>query len=71
MCLRTWGGPDDAAVDEMFTGMQQLIRDGRMGEAIMFSIRGSIAREVGRAHMSRWVGTAVNTFPSRIPLGSC
>ena len=32
------GGPDDAAIRRTFTTMQQMIRDGRMGEGIMFSI---------------------------------
>jgi hypothetical protein len=49
--------------------MQQMIRDGRMGEAIMFSIHGSVDREVRRGHMSRWVGAAVHAFPSRVGAG--
>jgi pimeloyl-ACP methyl ester carboxylesterase len=60
------GGPDDTAIRHTFTIMQHLIRQGRMGEAIMFSIYESVAREVRRRHMSRWVGTAVQAFPSRI-----
>jgi pimeloyl-ACP methyl ester carboxylesterase len=63
------GGPDDADIRLTFTTMQQLIRDGRMGEAIVFSIHQSVDREVRRGHMSRWLGTAVRTFPSRIAAG--
>jgi pimeloyl-ACP methyl ester carboxylesterase len=63
------GGPDDAAIRRTFTTMQQMIRDGRMGEAIMFSIHGSVDREVRRGHMSRWVGAAVHAFPSRVGAG--
>jgi hypothetical protein len=37
-----------------------------MGEAFVFSIRESVAREVGRGHMSSWVGTAVRGFLSRV-----
>ena len=32
----------------------------------MFSIEESVDREVRRGHMSRWVGTAVQAFPSRV-----
>jgi pimeloyl-ACP methyl ester carboxylesterase len=63
------GGPDDAAIRRTFTTMQQLIRDGRMGEAIVFSIDESVDREVRRGHMSRRVGTAVHAFPSRVGAG--
>jgi pimeloyl-ACP methyl ester carboxylesterase len=64
--LLLWGGPDDAAIRQMFTTMQRMIRGGRMGEAVMFSIRESVDREVGRGHMSSWVGTAMHAFPSRV-----
>ena len=37
-----------------------------MGEGIMFSIHESVDREVGRGHMSSWVGAAVHAFPSRV-----
>jgi pimeloyl-ACP methyl ester carboxylesterase len=43
------GGPDDAAIRRTFTTMQQLIRGGRLGEAIMFSIRQSVDRGPPRA----------------------
>jgi pimeloyl-ACP methyl ester carboxylesterase len=67
--LVLWGGPDDAAIRRMFTAMQQMIRSGRMGEAIVFSIHEGVDREVRRGHMSRWVGTAVHAFPSRVGAG--
>lgn len=60
------GGPEDAAIRHTFTTMQQMIRSGRMGEGIMFSIHESVDREVGRGHMSSWVGAAVHAFPSRV-----
>jgi hypothetical protein len=60
------GGPDDAAIRRTFTTMQQVIRGGRMGEGIMFSIHESVDREVRRGHTSGWVGTAVHAFPSRL-----
>ena len=63
------GGPDDAAIRRTFTTMQHAIRDGRMGEAIVYSIQESLAREVGRRHMPSWVGTAVRAFPSRVGTG--
>jgi pimeloyl-ACP methyl ester carboxylesterase len=63
------GGPDDAAIRRTFTTMQQMIRGGRMGEAIVFSVHESVDREVRRGHMSRWVGTAVQAFPSRVGAG--
>jgi pimeloyl-ACP methyl ester carboxylesterase len=63
------GGSDDAAIRHTFTTMQQMIRDGRMGEAIMFSIQDSVDREVRRGHMSRWVGTGLRAFPSRVGAG--
>jgi pimeloyl-ACP methyl ester carboxylesterase len=63
------GGPDDAAIRRTFTTMQQMIRGGRMGKAIVFSIRESVDREIRRARMSRWVGTAVHVFPSRVGAG--
>jgi pimeloyl-ACP methyl ester carboxylesterase len=63
------GGPDDAAIRRTFTTMQQLIRDGREGEAIVFSIQESVDREVGRGHMSGWVGAAVHAFPSGVGAG--
>ena len=63
------GGPDDAAIRRTFTTMQQLIRDGRMGDAIVFSIDESVDREVQRGHMSRRVGTTVHAFPSRVGAG--
>jgi hypothetical protein len=62
-------GPDDAAIRRLFTTMQQMIRGGRMGEGIMFSTQQSVDREVRRGHMSRWVGTAVQAFPSRVGAG--
>jgi pimeloyl-ACP methyl ester carboxylesterase len=64
--LLLWGGPDDAAVRRTFTTMQQLIRAGRMGEAIVFSLRETVDREVGRGHMPSWVGTAVHAVPPRV-----
>jgi pimeloyl-ACP methyl ester carboxylesterase len=57
------GGPDGAAIRRTFTTMQQLIRGGRMGEGIMFSIHQSVDREVRRGHMSSWIGAAVRAFP--------
>jgi hypothetical protein len=63
------GGPDDAAIRRTFTTMQQMIRGGRMGEAIMFSIQESIDREVRRGHMSSWVGGAMRAFPSSVGAG--
>src|SRR4029453_15279290 len=67
--LLLWGGRDDAAIRSTFTTMQQLIRGGRLGEAIVFSIHESVDREVGRGRMSSWVGTAVHAFPSRVGAG--
>jgi len=67
--LLLWGGPDDAAIRRTFTTMQQLIRGGRMGEGIVYSIQESVDREVRRGHMSRWVGAAVLAFPSRVGAG--
>ena len=63
------GGPDDAAIRRTFTTMQQMIRGGRLGEAIMFSIHQSVDREVRRGHMSSRVGTAVHAFPSGVGAG--
>jgi pimeloyl-ACP methyl ester carboxylesterase len=60
------GGPDDAAILHTFTTMQQMIRGGRLGEGIVFSIQQSVDREVRRGHMSSWVGTAVHACPSRL-----
>jgi pimeloyl-ACP methyl ester carboxylesterase len=67
--LLLWGGSEDAAIRRTFTTMQQMIRDGRLGEGIMFSIHQSVDREVGRGHMSSWVGAAVQAFPSRAGAG--
>jgi hypothetical protein len=39
------GGPDDAAVRRTFTTMQWMIRGGRLGEGIMYSIHESVDRE--------------------------
>jgi len=64
--LLLWGGPDDAAIRRTFTAMQQMIRGGRMGEGIVFSIHESVDREVRRGHMSRWPGAAVRAFPSGV-----
>lgn len=50
--LLLWGGPDDPAIRRMFTAMQQMIRGGRVGEAVVLSINESVDREVGRGHMS-------------------
>jgi pimeloyl-ACP methyl ester carboxylesterase len=63
------GGPDDAAIRRTFITMQQMIRGGRLGEGIMFSIHQSVDREVRRQHTSSWVGTAVHAFPSRLGAG--
>jgi pimeloyl-ACP methyl ester carboxylesterase len=63
--LLLWGGPDDVVIRGTFATMQRLIRAGRMGEGIMFSIRESVDREVRRGHLSRWIGTAVNALPAR------
>src|SRR5215216_3255922 len=52
--LLLWGGPDDAAIRRMFTTMQQMIRGGRLGEGIIFSIHESVDRELRRGHMPRW-----------------
>jgi hypothetical protein len=49
--------------------MQQMIRGGRLGEGIVFSIHESVDREVGRGHMSSWVGAAAQAFPSRVGAG--
>jgi pimeloyl-ACP methyl ester carboxylesterase len=57
--LLLWGGPDDAAIRRTFTTMLQMIRGGRLGEGIMFSIHQSVDREVRRGHMSSWIGAAV------------
>jgi pimeloyl-ACP methyl ester carboxylesterase len=67
--LLLWGGPDDVAIRRTFTTMQQMIRGGRLGEAVMYSIHESVQREVSRGHMSSWVGTGVQAFPSRIGAG--
>ena len=67
--LLLWGGPDDAAIRRMFGTMQQMIRAGRMGESVAFSIQECVDREVSRGHMSSWVGTAVHAFPSRVGAG--
>ncbi|HEU4907629.1 MAG TPA: alpha/beta hydrolase, partial [Propionibacteriaceae bacterium] len=63
------GGPDDAAIRRTFTTMQQMIRGGHMGKGIVFAIHESVDREVRGARMSRWVGTAVDAFPSRVGAG--
>jgi hypothetical protein len=63
------GGPDDADIRRTFTTMQQMIRAGRLGEGIVFSIHESVDREVRRGHRSRWVSTAVHAFPSRVGAG--
>jgi pimeloyl-ACP methyl ester carboxylesterase len=63
------GGPDDAAIRRTFTTMQQMIRGGRMGEAIMFSIHENVEREVRRGHMSSWAGGAMRAFPSSVGAG--
>jgi pimeloyl-ACP methyl ester carboxylesterase len=63
------GGPDDAAIRRTFTTMQQMIRGGDMGKGIVFSIHESVDREVRGARMSRWIGTAVDAFPSRVGAG--
>ena len=63
------GGPEDAAIRRVFTTMQQMIRGGRRGEAVVFSILESVDREVGRGTLSSWVGTAVHAFPSRVGAG--
>ena len=49
--------------------MQQMIRAGRMGDAIVYSIQESVAREVGRGHMPSWVGAAIRAFPSHAGAG--
>jgi pimeloyl-ACP methyl ester carboxylesterase len=67
--LLLWGGRDYAAIQRTFTTMQQMIRAGRMGEAIVFSIQQSVDREMRRGHRSRWVGTSVQAFPSRVGVG--
>jgi hypothetical protein len=68
--LLLWGGRDDAAIRRTFATMQQMIRAGRrMGQAIVFSIQQSVDREMRRGHMSRWVGTYVHAFPSRVGVG--
>ena len=67
--LLLWGGPDDAAIRRTFTTMQQMIRAGRPGEGIVFSIHESVDREVRRGHMSRLVGAALQAFPSRVGAG--
>jgi hypothetical protein len=67
--LLLWG-PEDAAIRRVFTTMQQMIRAGRIGQAVVFSIHEGVDREVGRGHMSSWVGTAVQTFSSRLGVGS-
>jgi hypothetical protein len=46
--LQLRGGPDDAAIRRTFTTMQQMIRCGRLGEGIMFSIHESVDRELRR-----------------------
>jgi pimeloyl-ACP methyl ester carboxylesterase len=43
------GGPDDAAIRRTFTTMQQMIRSGRMGEAIVFSIHESVSERSAAA----------------------
>ena len=67
--LLLWGGRDDAAIRRTFSTMQQMIRGGRLGEAIVFSIQQSVDREVRRGHMSRFVGTSVQAFPSQLGAG--
>jgi pimeloyl-ACP methyl ester carboxylesterase len=67
--LLLWGGRDDAAIRRTLITMQQMIRDGRLGEAIVFSIQQSVDREVRRGHMSRWIGTSVQAFPSWLGAG--
>jgi pimeloyl-ACP methyl ester carboxylesterase len=67
--LLLWGGPDDAAIRRTFTTMQQMIRGGRPGRAIVFSIRESVDREVRRGRMSTMVGAAVHAFPSHVGAG--
>jgi pimeloyl-ACP methyl ester carboxylesterase len=67
--LLLWGGHDDGAIRRNFTTMQQMIRGGRMGEAVVFSIQESVDREVVHGPMSSWVGAAVHAFPSRFGAG--
>ena len=67
--LLLWGGPDDAAIRRTFATMQQMIRGGRLGEAIVFSIHESVDREVRRGHLSSLVGAAVHAFPSGVGAG--
>jgi pimeloyl-ACP methyl ester carboxylesterase len=67
--LLLWGGPDDAAIRHTFTTMQRMIRSGRPGEAIVFSVLENVDREVRRGHMPSWVGTTVHAFPSRVGAG--
>jgi hypothetical protein len=47
--------------------MQQL--SGRVGEAVVFSVHERVDQEFGRRHMSSWVDTAVQAFPSRVGAG--
>ena len=67
--LLLWGGPHDAAIRRTFTTMQQMIRGGRLGEGILFSILESVDREVRRGHLSGLVGAAVHAFPSGVGAG--
>jgi len=67
--LLLWGGPHDAAIRRTFTTMQQLIRGGRPGRAIVYSIRESVDREVRRGHLSGLLGAAVQAFPSAVGAG--
>jgi hypothetical protein len=46
-----------------------MIRSGRPGEAIVFSVHENVDREVRRGHMPSWVGTTVHAFPSRVGAG--
>jgi pimeloyl-ACP methyl ester carboxylesterase len=68
--LLLWDGPDDAAIRRVFTTMQQMIRGGHRGEAVMFSIQESVDREVGhRAHVELgWLGCARVPVPCRAGL---
>ena len=67
--LLLWGGPDDAAIRQMFTAMQQLIRDGRPGDGIMFSISESVDRQVRLGRLPGWARTAMHAFPSGVGAG--
>ncbi len=67
--LLLWGGPHDDAVRHLFTTMQQLVRSGRLGQAVAFSSRMMMDRQVDRGQSPPCAGAAIGLLTSRGGLG--